>query len=63
MEKKKKKKYKRKAKEKKSLNVSFWKGVLFLVLPWKATTFDRWRATSTFEHLAQKHVRESPRAE
>ena len=32
-------------------------GVLFLLLPWKDDTFDRFRAPATLEQLAQKHVR------
>ena len=32
-------------------------GTLFLVLPWKADTFDHARAPNTLDQLAQKHVR------
>ena len=32
-------------------------GTLFLVLPWKADTFDHLRAPNTLDQLAQKHVR------
>ena len=32
-------------------------GVLFLILPWKEGTFDRYRAPNTLDQLAQKYVR------
>ena len=32
-------------------------GVLFLVLPWRDPTFDRFRAPNTLDQLAQKYVR------
>ncbi|KAJ1462837.1 hypothetical protein M885DRAFT_504227 [Pelagophyceae sp. CCMP2097] len=32
-------------------------GVMFLILPWRETTFDRLRSPDTLERLLQKHVR------